>query len=144
MVSLSLCWKATSPFSEVERASCFSGHSLGTALLGDPKHLFSFFFLLLPTPPPISPQLSGPQWAGGCFPSLTMELRCGGLLFSSRFDSGNLAHVEKVESVSSDGEGGAGGGASAPISSIASSPDYEFNVWTRPDCAETEFENGNR
>ncbi|XP_043460264.1 cytosolic carboxypeptidase-like protein 5 isoform X2 [Prionailurus bengalensis] len=72
-----------------------------------------------------------------------MELRCGGLLFSSRFDSGNLAHVEKVESVSSDGEGAAGG-ASAPTGSIASSPDYEFNVWTRPDCAETEFENGNR
>ncbi|CAO2604095.1 Cytosolic carboxypeptidase-like protein 5 [Lemmus lemmus] len=71
-----------------------------------------------------------------------MELRCGGLLFSSRFDSGNLAHVEKVETVSSDGEG-VGGGASAPTSSIAS-PDYEFNVWTRPDCAETEFENGNR
>eukprot|EP00071_Canis_lupus_P026709 XP_022260266.1 cytosolic carboxypeptidase-like protein 5 isoform X7 [Canis lupus familiaris] len=93
---------------------------------------------------PLILQLSGPEWAGGCFPSLTMELRCGGLLFSSRFDSGNLAHVEKVESVSSDGEGGAGGGASAPISSIASSPDYEFNVWTRPDCAETEFENGNR
>ncbi|XP_039094216.1 cytosolic carboxypeptidase-like protein 5 isoform X1 [Hyaena hyaena] len=73
-----------------------------------------------------------------------MELRCGGLLFSSRFDSGNLAHVEKVESASSEGEGAAGGGASAPSSSIASSPDYEFNVWTRPDCAETEFENGNR
>ncbi|XP_061066726.1 cytosolic carboxypeptidase-like protein 5 isoform X2 [Eubalaena glacialis] len=72
-----------------------------------------------------------------------MELRCGGLLFSSRFDSGNLAHVEKVESVSSDGEGVAGG-TSASTSSIASSPDYEFNVWTRPDCAETEFENGNR
>ncbi|XP_073905455.1 cytosolic carboxypeptidase-like protein 5 isoform X5 [Castor canadensis] len=72
-----------------------------------------------------------------------MELRCGGLLFSSRFDSGNLAHVEKVESVSSDGEG-AGGGAPAPTGGIASSPDYEFNVWTRPDCAETEFENGNR
>ncbi|KAF6101918.1 ATP/GTP binding protein like 5 [Phyllostomus discolor] len=72
-----------------------------------------------------------------------MELRCGGLLFSSRFDSGNLAHVEKVESVSSDGEGGAGG-ALAPSGSTASSPDYEFNVWTRPDCAETEFENGNR
>ncbi|XP_045045187.2 cytosolic carboxypeptidase-like protein 5 isoform X1 [Desmodus rotundus] len=72
-----------------------------------------------------------------------MELRCGGLLFSSRFDSGNLAHVEKVESVSSDGEGVAAG-ALAPTSSTASSPDYEFNVWTRPDCAETEFENGNR
>ncbi|XP_070284961.1 LOW QUALITY PROTEIN: cytosolic carboxypeptidase-like protein 5 [Myotis yumanensis] len=72
-----------------------------------------------------------------------MELRCGGLLFSSRFDSGNLAHVEKVESVSSDGEGVAGG-ALPPTSSTASSPDYEFNVWTRPDCAETEYENGNR
>ncbi|ELV13748.1 Cytosolic carboxypeptidase-like protein 5 [Tupaia chinensis] len=72
-----------------------------------------------------------------------MELRCGGLLFSSRFDSGNLAHVEKVESVCSDGEG-VGSGASAPTSGIASFPDYEFNVWTRPDCAETEFENGNR
>ena len=23
-------------------------------------------------------------------------------------------------------------------------PDYEFNVWTKPDCAGTEFENGNR
>lgn len=72
-----------------------------------------------------------------------MELRCGGLLFSSRFDSGNLAHVEKVETVSSDGEG-VGGVATAPTSGSASSPDYEFNVWTRPDCAETEYENGNR
>ncbi|XP_049640857.1 cytosolic carboxypeptidase-like protein 5 [Suncus etruscus] len=70
-----------------------------------------------------------------------MELRCGGLLFSSRFDSGNLAHVEKVESSSSDGEGP--GGMAAPAGSV-SSPDYEFNVWTRPDCAETEYENGNR
>ncbi|XP_073071545.1 cytosolic carboxypeptidase-like protein 5 isoform X5 [Manis javanica] len=85
----------------------------------------------------------GQSSAGGCFPSPTMELRCGGLLFSSRFDSGNLAHVEKVEPVSNEGEGVLSG-ASAPISSIASSPDYEFNVWTRPDCAETEFENGNR
>ncbi|XP_005400505.1 PREDICTED: cytosolic carboxypeptidase-like protein 5 isoform X1 [Chinchilla lanigera] len=72
-----------------------------------------------------------------------MELRCGGLLFSSRFDSGNLAHVEKVESVSSDGEGG-GAAAAAPTGGVTSFPDYEFNVWTRPDCAETEFENGNR
>lgn len=72
-----------------------------------------------------------------------MELRCGGLLFSSRFDSGNLAHVEKVESTSGDGEG-VGAGASAPTGGVSSPPDYEFNVWTRPDCAETEFENGNR
>lgn len=72
-----------------------------------------------------------------------MELRCGGLLFSSRFDSGNLAHVEKVETVPSDGEG-VGGVATAPTTGSTSSPDYEFNVWTRPDCAETEYENGNR
>ena len=25
-----------------------------------------------------------------------MEFRCGGLLFTSKFDSGNLARVEKV------------------------------------------------
>ena len=29
-------------------------------------------------------------------------------------------------------------------SSVAETPDYEFNLWTRPDCAGTEFENGNR
>ena len=23
-------------------------------------------------------------------------------------------------------------------------PDYEFNIWTKPDCAGTEFENSNR
>lgn len=23
-------------------------------------------------------------------------------------------------------------------------PDYEYNVWTKPDCGGTEYENGNR
>ncbi|GBP50421.1 hypothetical protein EVAR_30129_1 [Eumeta japonica] len=64
-------------------------------------------------------------------------IKCGGFYFIHNFDSGNLGHVERV-----------------PTELIAPSvnhktgaletPDYEFNLWTRPDCAGTEFENGNR
>ncbi|XP_056419685.1 cytosolic carboxypeptidase-like protein 5 isoform X2 [Hyla sarda] len=71
-----------------------------------------------------------------------MEVRCGGLLFSSRFDSGNLSRVEKVEQT--DGEGDASSGSNGGSGFGSPAPDYEFNVWTRPDCAETEYENGNR
>lgn len=79
-----------------------------------------------------------------------MEARCGGLLFSSRFDSGNLAHVEKVEAPEGDGDTGASGSVSVsvsglpPFGSALPAADYEFNAWTRPDCAGTEHENGNR
>ncbi|XP_059583585.1 cytosolic carboxypeptidase-like protein 5 isoform X3 [Alligator mississippiensis] len=79
-----------------------------------------------------------------------MEARCGGLLFSSRFDSGNLAHVEKVEAPEGDGDTGASGSGSVsvsglpPFGSALPAADYEFNAWTRPDCAGTEHENGNR
>ncbi|XP_060078160.1 cytosolic carboxypeptidase-like protein 5 [Ylistrum balloti] len=64
------------------------------------------------------------------------EFRIGGLFFTSKFDSGNLSRVEKV--YRDDEEEGGGGFYSEP------KPDYEYNVWTKPDCAETEFENGNR
>ncbi|CAJ1077220.1 cytosolic carboxypeptidase-like protein 5 [Xyrichtys novacula] len=70
-----------------------------------------------------------------------MEARFGNIVFSSKFDSGNLARVEKV-----------GKGSNSPSSDVAPAapsgsnvtPDYEFNVWTQPDCAGTEHENGNR
>lgn len=72
-----------------------------------------------------------------------MEARFGNIVFSSKFDSGNLARVEKVEkgnsSLSSDTPSS---GSSSSGSSLT--PDYEFNVWTQPDCAGTEHENGNR
>uniref|UniRef100_A0A8D8RLD4 Cytosolic carboxypeptidase-like protein 5 n=1 Tax=Cacopsylla melanoneura TaxID=428564 RepID=A0A8D8RLD4_9HEMI len=63
-----------------------------------------------------------------------MAIQCGEFTFTGDFDSGNLAKVELVpkEDVSSPG-------AESPPS-----VDYEFNVWPRPDCAGTEFENGNR
>eukprot|EP00126_Sphaerothecum_destruens_P014790 Sdes_comp8355_c0_seq1m34 len=44
--------------------------------------------------------------------------------FRSDFESGNLRSVEKVKRDNGDYE--------------------EFDVWTRPDCWETEFSNGNR
>ena len=34
-----------------------------------------------------------------------METRCGGLFFTSKFDSGNLAKVEKVGKDSDDDDG---------------------------------------
>ncbi|XP_054845298.1 cytosolic carboxypeptidase-like protein 5 isoform X4 [Eublepharis macularius] len=78
-----------------------------------------------------------------------MEIRCGGLLFSSKFDSGNLAHVEKVEHFEGEGDSAGNGGSATSTASMVfgcSLPmaDYEFNVWTKPDCADTEYENGNR
>lgn len=72
-----------------------------------------------------------------------MEVRFGNIVFNSKFDSGNLARVEKANkhmpSFLNDAAPTPGGAACA-----SNNPDYEFNVWTHPDCAGTEHENGNR
>ncbi|XP_070843584.1 cytosolic carboxypeptidase-like protein 5 isoform X1 [Chaetodon trifascialis] len=72
-----------------------------------------------------------------------MEARFGNIVFSSKFDSGNLARVEKVEKGSSSPPTDTAPSGSGPSGSNLS-PDYEFNVWTQPDCGGTEHENGNR
>ncbi|XP_034018660.1 cytosolic carboxypeptidase-like protein 5 isoform X2 [Thalassophryne amazonica] len=72
-----------------------------------------------------------------------MEAWFGNIVFSSKFDSGNLARVEKVEKGNCSPPADAVSTGNAPSGSNFS-PDYEFNVWTQPDCANTEHENGNR
>ena len=67
-----------------------------------------------------------------------MEFIVGNLFFSSNFDSGNLLNVEKVISCE-DNFNNYYGSQSDPLKM-----DYEFNVWTKPDCYGTEFENINR
>jgi len=87
-----------------------------------------------------------------------------GFTFLSNFDSGNLGHVQLVHSdgltedlvtrpatsqprpTTSGGPPPARPGTSSalPRSAGVEAPDVAFNMWTRPDCCGTEFENGNR
>ncbi|XP_018651029.1 family M14 non-peptidase homologue (M14 family) [Schistosoma mansoni] len=64
-----------------------------------------------------------------------MDCRIGSILFSSNFDSGNLARVEKVLLNNTI----FGNLAIAEVRA-----DYEFRMWIRPDCAGTAYANGNR
>ena len=70
-----------------------------------------------------------------------MEQRCGPLVFLSEFDSGNLARAEFVEPVDDPDSEAKSGKDDVPPKLVF---DYEFNVWTKPDCTDTEFVNGNR
>lgn len=66
-----------------------------------------------------------------------MEARLGGILFTSKFDSGNLARIERVHGDDDDA-------GNHRIGDFTATPDYEFNLWTKPDCDGTEYQNGNR
>ncbi|KAJ6641213.1 Cytosolic carboxypeptidase-like protein 5 [Pseudolycoriella hygida] len=56
---------------------------------------------------------------------------CGGYVFNSNFDSGNLAKVELVNLFEDI----------IPTENFTCA---EINIWTKPDCAGTEYENPNR
>ncbi|KAH9504625.1 Cytosolic carboxypeptidase-like protein 5, partial [Bulinus truncatus] len=76
--------------------------------------------------------------------TLIMEIKLGGLCFTSKFDSGNLARVEKVSKDEEVAENEVTNSFQYSGSSTEIKPDYEFNVWTNPDCGGSEFENPNR
>ncbi|CAH0553055.1 unnamed protein product [Brassicogethes aeneus] len=66
-------------------------------------------------------------------------IQCSEFTFFNDFDSANLSRVEYVppnESVVTKQPGNK--------SVIPEIPDAEFNIWTKPDCSGTEWENGNR
>lgn len=86
------------------------------------------------------------------------SIQCAGFEFFNQFDSANLAKVEHVsleeckfpyiiidiliifqfQSACSEA------GNIASKSSTQEAIDTEFNIWTKPDCCGTEFENSNR
>ncbi|KAG1661123.1 Cytosolic carboxypeptidase-like protein 5 [Nymphon striatum] len=74
-----------------------------------------------------------------------MKCEINGYIFSSEFDSGNLARIERVcrnndvnEQYHHHPRGKERG------SSAESCEDTEFNAWTKMDCEGTPFQNGNR
>jgi len=89
----------------------------------------------------------------------TGQFEVAGFIFTNNFDSGNLAHVQLASDPPDQESDHQGHGSprnvppsvSRPSTSTAlprsagtDFPDFEFHLWTRPDCQGTEFENGNR
>ncbi|GJQ82574.1 hypothetical protein Trydic_g13026 [Trypoxylus dichotomus] len=68
------------------------------------------------------------------------RLFCGEFEFFSNFDSANLAKVDLVPQTESVLTSASNTGKSV----VPELPDVEFNIWTKPDCCGTEFENSNR
>ncbi|KAB0802410.1 hypothetical protein PPYR_04596 [Photinus pyralis] len=64
------------------------------------------------------------------------DLECAGFEFFSNFDSANLSRVEYVPCFES--------ATQSSRSTLQDVHDVEFNIWTKPDCFGTEFENANR
>ncbi len=77
-----------------------------------------------------------------------MEKTLDGFTFFSTFDSGNLDHVEIADNDAHPLRGLPELKEEAALPPEKGGPlgvaDYSFRIWTRPDCAGTEFENGNR
>ncbi|XP_048517280.1 cytosolic carboxypeptidase-like protein 5 isoform X3 [Dendroctonus ponderosae] len=67
-------------------------------------------------------------------------IQCSQFTFYNDFDSANLSRVEFV----SHSESAVVKPSSSSKVSAVEIPDAEFNLWTKPDCYGTEFENGNR
>lgn len=64
------------------------------------------------------------------------DLECAGFEFFSNFDSANLSRIEYVPCFESASQ--------SSRSTVHDVHDVEFNIWTKPDCFGTEFENANR
>ncbi|XP_076174734.1 cytosolic carboxypeptidase-like protein 5 isoform X3 [Ptiloglossa arizonensis] len=73
------------------------------------------------------------------------SITCGGFVFYNNFDSANLARVELVKvPETSEKDGNEAESKSCKSSTSEETTDYEFNLWTKHDCHETQFQNNNR